>query len=71
MSSSKAHEINYVIPQGCSRQEFFQCRRKRSYTKEEAKRNAKQTQAKGGGKVNWYKCPWCDVYHIGHTKKST
>jgi hypothetical protein len=44
-----------------------QCDGKRVYrTKQDAKRAARATNARGGRRVHAYRCGQCDYFHLGH-----
>lgn len=44
-----------------------QCIGKRRYEKADAKKVARHTETTyGGGKLDAYRCPHCDWWHVGH-----
>lgn len=46
------------------------CAGKRQYARgREARKAARVTQSFGGGRMEAYRCQWCDWWHVGHDKR--
>jgi hypothetical protein len=51
------------------RDRFYRCERKRAYSSQEDLKVCRTMNAgrQGGARVEMYWCPYCGLYHVGHS----